>query len=224
MIVNGDTADAVARSDGTRILTGTSGRVGAGGGFSPGGRDAIYVFRLPESGLGSARPVLRASVQFAVVSDQKDGEYNIDLYGLGARTASTVLSSDYFAGPLDLSDATLLQKGIIPGAHPDRGVESVATSAVADTALTNYLNDQYVAGHAGHYVFLRLNPDVIPISEETGVDVAFAESASNKPQLTLEFVPEPEMVWVWPLAAWALGLRRHCRSNVKRARVVRQTI
>ena len=198
IIVAGDSADSVIRKDGSRLI-GPTGRLGAGTTIfaaQQGGRDAVYVFKLPTPNPGEQFVVGGARFQFTIVADKPDGSYNIDLYGLGARTAPDVLAGDYYAGALDSTDATLIQNDLIPSAHPDHGVEAVTTSASANLELVNYLNAQYGASVAGvgRYAFLRLNPDLDPPNEDTGVDVAFAENSTGTPQLTISFVPEPGIV------------------------------
>jgi len=192
IIVIGDVADMTINKSGGRTNAPT-GPVGAAFStivFAQGGRDAVFVFQLPSPPPGM--PVIAgASFQFTIVSDLPDGAYNIDLYGLGARTDNTVLSTDYFAGALDATDATLIQDNVILAVHPDAGVENVLTSAAADSTLVAYLNTQYAARGPGNYVFLRLNPDISPPNEDTGVNVAFADNDTGKPQLTIDFIPEP---------------------------------
>jgi hypothetical protein len=212
--ISGDSADAVIKKDGTQ-LSGITGRLGAS--TSPftaqqGGRVAEYVFRLPVPGPGELAAITTATLQFTILSDQADGAYNIDLYGLGARTAPAVVGGDYYAGPSDLTDATLLQDNILVAAHPNQGVETVTSSSAASAALAAYLNAQYgVDGAgAGRYVFLRLSPDTVPPNEDTGMDVAFAENSMGKPQLTVEFVPEPTSVLWIGMAIWTC--RRRIRS------------
>jgi hypothetical protein len=205
VVVIGDLADQTIRNDGIRANTAT-GRLGAstsGGPAAQGGRSAVFVFRLPQPPAGQPAIVLAADLQFTVVTDLKSGDYNIDLYGLGARSTSAVLSTDYFAGDRDASDATLIRDNILAKPPPDRGtgIISSATTAMAAAAaatdgvdpLVDYLNTQYRAdgSGAGLYVFLRLNPDIVLPIENSGVDVAFADNTTGKPQLTISYVPEP---------------------------------
>jgi hypothetical protein len=214
IVVIGDVADMTIIKSGTRINAMT-GRVGAETSpitLAQGSRVAVYVFQLPSPPPGM--PIIDdASFQFTIVSDLPDGAYNIDLYGLGARTLNTVLSSDNFFGALDTSDATLIQDDIIPSVHPDLGVENVTTSAAANSTLVDYLNAQYTIGGPGNYVFLRLNPDTSPPNEDTGVNVAFADNDTGKPQLTINFVvPEPRVAAAGLTIAALCVARRRVRE------------
>jgi hypothetical protein len=77
------------------------------------------------------------------------------------------------------------------------------------------LNDQYGpdGSGAGKWVFLRLNPDMamVPV-ENSGVDVAFAENATGKPTLTVDFVPEPAVAPVFACLALVAATRRRRRA------------
>jgi hypothetical protein len=210
IIVPGDLSDAVLRKDGSRLMGTATGRVGAGTSFfaaQQGGRDAVYVFRLPSPTVGDEPIVARASFGFTIVSDQPDGDFNIDLYGLGARAEPTVLARDYYSGASDSSDATLIEKAIVSSIHPDRGIEAVTTDPQNETRLVDYLNAQYRSAGAGQYVFLRLCPDREPINQDSGVDVAFAERGDGAPQLTIAF-PEPCGTWAVLVFCGLLRRRR----------------
>jgi hypothetical protein len=213
IVVIGDVADMTINKSGSRSNP-LTGRVGAETSpivFAQGSRVAVYVFQLPSPPPGM--PIINdASFQFTIVSDLPDGAYNIDLYGLGARTVSTVLSTDNFFGALDTTDATLIQDNIVPSVHPDLGVENVTTSAAANSALVNYLNAQYTIAGPGNYIFLRLNPDTSPPNEDTGVNVAFADNDTGKPQLTINFVPEPGTVAPGAIIATVSCARRRARK------------
>ncbi len=84
--------------------------------------------------------------------------------------------------------------------------------------LVDYLNAQYgpSGAGAGSYVFIRLNPDVEPPIEDSGVDVAFADNATGKPQLTITFVPEPGTATLLCLVVGNFALGRHVRRGMPR--------
>ncbi|HEY7115526.1 MAG TPA: hypothetical protein VH475_03010, partial [Tepidisphaeraceae bacterium] len=191
-IVLADPADAGLRHDGTISNGLLTGRVGAST-TSPGegGRAVVYVFQLPTPPLGLS-PVTDASLSFVVSLDRQHPAYNIDLYALPARSDPAVQSTDAFFGPLDPA-ATLIEDNILPADTVQPPVSLITTDPAANTSLVTWLNSQYgVDGSgAGKYVFLRLNPDIDPPVENSGVDVVMAENAANVAAMTINFVPEP---------------------------------
>ncbi len=209
VVVSGDVADQTTRKDGGRVnfLTGRVGASKSGAPSAQGSRAAVFVFRLPTPGLGELPIVQSADFQFTIVTDLKSGDYNIDLYG---------------------SDAWLVRDNILGKPAPDRGIGLItsATSAMTPTApspdgvdpLVDYLNAQYgpSGAGAGSYVFIRLNPDVEPPIEDSGVDVAFADNATGKPQLTITFVPEPGTATLLCLVVGNFALGRHVRRGMPR--------
>jgi hypothetical protein len=221
VIVAGDSANRVIKHDGSMVDSAT-GRVGAAKGTpGAGSRAAVFVFRLPTPLPGELPSVVSAHFQFTVVTDLADGPYDIDLYGLGARTAPDVLKSDNFFSASDTTDATLIQASILPSANTQTG--AVDTSPAADDVLRAYLNTQYANG-ADRYVFLRLNPNQDPPTTlNTGVDVAMASAASGWPTLSLTFasgtaVPEPGIGILAAVFGCALcGGCRHSRKGNRRA-------
>jgi prepilin-type N-terminal cleavage/methylation domain-containing protein/prepilin-type processing-associated H-X9-DG protein len=237
VVVSGDVADQTTRKDGGRVnsLTGRVGASKSGAPSAQGSRAAVFVFRLPMPGPGDLPIVQSANFEFTIVTDLKSGDYNIDLYGLGARASSTVLSGDHYAGPRDDTDASLIRDDILGKPTPDRGIGLVASETSAPAAiaaspdgmdpLVDYLNAQYgpTGAGAGSYVFIRLNPDVEPPIEDSGVDVAFADNATGKPQLTITFVPEPGTPVLLCLALGNIALGRRLRTGRRPPRAARAT-
>lgn len=121
--------------------------------------NAVFVFPLPSLG-AVANPFLTAD--FTVYSS---GGENIfasspsDIYGLGARTASTVVGGDYYFGTADATDATVIQQGFRQvGATSATSGDAFTTSTTGSVNLRSYLNAQYATGaNAGKFVFLRIN-------------------------------------------------------------------
>lgn len=134
------------------------------------GRAFVFVFELPRLGAVAA---LLQNTEFRFVLSENGMEsvpltvngndvfsfgttptFYIDLYGLGVRTASTVLTGDaYFSAAHD-PDATLRMADFPTPATP------VGTTMFSAANLDAYLNAQYAGGtNAGSFVFLRLNPD-----------------------------------------------------------------
>ena len=118
-------------------------------------RCTVYVFQLPNLGM-VANPYTEASFSFNYVEKTGTLRGN-DLYGLGRRTAPTVLTTDFYSqsSTADSTDATRLQETILSNSTP---IGPVSTSAGGNANLVNYLNAQYAGGAgAGQYVFLRIN-------------------------------------------------------------------
>lgn len=218
-LITGDTADQLIRKDNSLFNVAT-GRVGAStSGFAgAGARSAEYVFQLPTPPANQQPIVSDAKLQFTITGDQPDGTYNIDLYGLPARPASTVFMTDNYTDPTSIPTATLIESAIVPAAHPAGTLpELVSTNLTGSQALVNYLNLQYGpdGSGAGKWIFLRLNPDTAAVTvENSGVDVAFADNATGKPTLTVDFVPEPTAVPI--LVGLALGAATRRRRRFSR--------
>ena len=120
--------------------------------------------------------------------------YNIDLYGLGTRSASTVQLEDYYVGALDSTDATLIQDNFTPNGASGTAGTLQATNTAASAALLAYVQAQYTDGGAGQYVFLRLSPDFTGTSSNsTGFNYYMAEQTGTNldPLLKLNVTPEP---------------------------------
>lgn len=197
VIVLSDPADSVFRSDGRRGDVAAA-RVGASTGApGAGARVDVLVFQLPAPGPGESAVVAAASFTFTILTNYGGNAYNIDLYGLPARASKTMVNSDpnFYVGASDPSaGAWKLADNILTASNTLVG--TVQTDTSTSSLLTDYLNAQYGAdgSGAGKYVFIRLNPDSSPPSENSGVDIAQSEFGSSLPQLTITFVPEPALV------------------------------
>jgi hypothetical protein len=223
IVVAGDGADVVIENGGS-MVDATVFRVGASPlPPGPGARTAVFVFQLPDPPK-PGQVVSSAAFEFTVVGLKAGATYNLDLYGLPARDAPDVVDTDNFFGARDAT-ATLIQDNLVTAALVPMG--TVDTSPAAAPALVAYLNAQYASAGAGAYVFLRLNPDASPpLTEDTGVQVAFADNDTGQPQLTLDFATAPEpsglaLASASALAALARRRRRRQRANGGVARVAR---
>jgi hypothetical protein len=153
IVIYGDVADSEVNSTGIFSYDPGSlqGEAGVNGGYD---YSDVFVFQLPVLAPGQ----LITAADFSFYDNASSSKYNVDLYGLSYRSASTVLPSDWYSGPGD-SQNTLLQAGIIPASYNFSG--RITSSTGADAVLLAYLNAQYVAGAAGgNYVFLRLSSSV----------------------------------------------------------------
>lgn len=185
--VTGITADAQVSATGANtasnpMLAGFSGSTG----MCP-----VFVFQLPS--LPAGHKIGTASVSVFYYGKDGSPSFNADLYGLPCRTASTVLSSDFYAGPSD-PNATLIQDNFATPSSGSTGV-TTGTNAAGDLALANYLNIQYQAGGTGKFVFLRLSPDAVLTNNFTRYKYNSAEaSAFYQPKLTFTTTPS-EYTW-----------------------------
>jgi hypothetical protein len=150
---------------------------------------------------------------------------NADLYGLGVRSAATVLTTDYYTGSTpDLTDATLIQSSFLTPASPLRTDPNtgpfINTSTNGDISLVSYLNTAYAGGtNAGKFVFLRVS---YAVDQPTPNGNNFyslltddAGGSNEKPLLTfttsLVSVPEPS-TWVFLISGTGL-LMAYRRRN-----------
>lgn len=162
----------------------------AGSGSLGKDRCAVIPFQLPDLG-AVTNPFLTVSftVNYASVTNNPSG--NVLLYGLGARSAATVLTTDYWAATSDVdpTDATLMQTNLIVNGSRDYGLKT--TDATGSAALLAWLNAQYAGGAgSGKYVFLRLSADVAQTAGSTRYNITSTDgavAASNStisPQIT----------------------------------------
>jgi hypothetical protein len=222
----GNVADAVARdtskpADGVgnqaADLTKAALRVGSFGGPTETNnfRDApVFVFELPTLGAGE----LLSSVNFRVYLGNKQdigvGSYDVDLWALRVSGGSTVLASDYGAGPSPAGPAgqSLLQSNfLVTGSPAGRYYE---TDESARSTLTSFINSNYI--NEG-FVFIRLNVDSsIDFGANAsggtlaqGYDLISANNAVNRPELVVAVIPEPSTaVLALGAVACAVMLRR----------------
>jgi hypothetical protein len=215
VVVIGDIADASIRSSGTTSNGINAKRVGAST-SSPGAgsRAGVFVFQLPTPGPGELPIVNSADFALNVQTNYANTLYDLDLYGLTARAANTVLTEDNYFGSSSGKHATdaVLQAGFVPAGNTITGY--MHPSADADSALANYLTNQYGAdgSGAGKWVFLRLNAAIVPASENTGIDVSMGEDTAAPPLLSITLVPEPaaiSLLGMLSLAACVSRRRRH---------------
>ena len=151
--IYGDVADSEVNRTGIFSYDPGSngGMAGVNGGYD---YSDVFVFQLPVLLPGQ----LITAADFSFYDNASSSKYNVDLYGLAYRNASTVLPSDWYSGPSDPNN-TLIQAGIVPPSYSFSG--RITTSSAADALLATFLNAQYAAGAVGgNYVFLRLSNSV----------------------------------------------------------------
>ncbi len=213
--IYGEASDTDVRSDGTvSAVNGTSLIPGASG--SPAlDRSAVYVFLLPNLG-AVANPFTSASFRFNL-SGITGTPSNVDLYGLGRRTTSTVLASDYYGetSTADSSDAAFLQDNILISSTTT-GV--VSTSSGGSTALKNYLNTQYASGAgAGKYVFLRLSTNSAASSIArytlTSADSGAVGPPDTRPQIIYNLPTGYTRPFIWVRDVEKAGIQSKITNN-----------
>ncbi|MEO9475948.1 MAG: hypothetical protein ABJG41_10450 [Cyclobacteriaceae bacterium] len=126
---------------------------------------AIIPFELPDIPEGNV--ITDVELTLHVSFGRQWANCNVDLYGLGYQSTSTISSADHFAG--DFGDGT--GNGSDTGIQDDFFTKNVAlgeldnardetTDATGNANLLAYINAQYGAGAmAGDFVFLRLSVD-----------------------------------------------------------------
>jgi hypothetical protein len=217
--INGNIADREVNEDaGLGGLNGTSARIGRSGtgNTSTNGRAGVYVFLLPTLAAGEVFDAATLKLTLQGNAADGNGNFKVDLYGLGRRASADVLGTDYYEGALDTTDATLIADDFITT------TTAAGTLSNSSAALVNYLNAQYGPTGAGQYVFFRLNVDTPTdiLSEpppgsgsRAGYQVATADNstAASRPLLTVSSVPEPASLGLLAAAAVATVGRRRRR-------------
>jgi hypothetical protein len=223
-----DPADVTFLPSNTRLSTAVS-SVGARTSSEPGSRTVLYIFQLPQSDTGIAQ-VKSAKFSLTFVSPPSRSPtlgtpttYDIDLYGLPARSTTETQESDNYIGGHD--PATLLANGrssdvlitpnLFPRNTPLPPTGEFVTSYDSATSMVNYLNAQYGsdASGTGKYIFLRLNDDQLPPLEDTGGYVNMGKATTGRPYLSLTFVPEPSLAFAAVGLLTVITLRRRQRHR-----------
>ncbi len=211
----GVTSDTDIIENGTlSAVTGTSLQPG-GSGTPALDRAAVYVFQLPSLG-AVANPFTSVKFQF-YLSSKTGTAPNVDLYGLGRRTSSTVLASDYYGETTtaDPTDATFLQNNILISTT---AVGVVSTSSTGNTALINYLNTQYASGAgAGQYVFLRLSGETAATGSNryglTSADAGVSGVPDTRPQIVYNLPSGFTRPFIWVRDSEKAGILAKIAAN-----------
>jgi hypothetical protein len=174
------------------------------------GISPVFTFQLPT--LAAGETLIGAHLD-VTVSRAGTTAFNSDLYGLSARSTNSLQGADFYAGPLDATDATLLQEDEFTPSSSTTATRT-GTSALGDTALLAYLSEQYATQGPGSFVLLRYSPDFITAPTATssfGYTISSAETSAH-PVLTLTTTAQaPEPTTLSLLAGGALLILRRRR-------------
>lgn len=170
------------------------------------GAQYIIPFLLPTLGIGETIDTASFS---AVIGTGNATSPTISLSLLGIRSTAEVLTSDWLAA---VGSSTTIMGSFVPanGATPTGTVYT--TNAAANTTLTTWLNDNYVAGQ---YVFFNLRPSTFYTTVSRAQFATADNTTYNAPQLSLSVIPEPSTLSAFALGLGALVLlaRRRARQS-----------
>ncbi len=218
-VMNGLTSDAELRRTGSGDGGGSVHDTSAGSlniGRNNGSSTAnhpIFVFQLPDFG-AVVDPFTEATLSVSLVTSNSNwGGFNTDIWGLGARNNPTPLGSDAYVGTNDTTDATKIRDDF---KNFNTSSPSTGTFDTSNSALLNYLNDQYADGaNAGNYIFIRISPTGVGNSWK---DFRWASAengtAANRPVITYEAIPEPASLMLVASGGCLMLLRRRAKSTV----------
>jgi hypothetical protein len=222
----GDKGDGMVDVFGTPVnLSDPTIRPGTGGDISGGGiRGQVGIFFFALSTLSPGSSIVGTRLHIHYLGPETGGspipEFNIDAFGLGARSSPTMLSSDYYAGPAGSSSNTLIQAAVItPTTAPgDLGI--------ANANLLGFLTSLYHPDGTpvSAFAVFRFNPDKplpAPSPPIRGYLLATADNADPRllPELdlTVNGVPEPSsLTLLGGFAVVAAGYYRWRRRHAGR--------
>lgn len=152
---------------------------------------AIIPFQIPTLESGMKAISAKFSVNVELNNAWKNVRY--DLYALPARTAATILNSDYYmSGTTDATvGVSLIQSGFVVNNMVQVGpVGTFQTDATAATNLATYINNLISNAPAGSkYFFLRVNPNRSDLDNWIRLNFSSAESPTA-PTIEITFGPK----------------------------------
>lgn len=199
-------------------------RVGVGGN-NVRGLAVIFFFALPTVPSPASIVGAQLDIAYLGISQGSPGvfvppEFNVDLFGIGARSSPTILGSDYHDGSASLStDMLIAERFVTPSTLP-------GTLQAADSSLLDFITSLYQPDGTptAAYVVFRANPDVDlpPFSGRLrGYELASANNASEafvpRLSLTVASVPEPGTLTLIVVGAVVLTGCGWCRGPRRRA-------
>jgi len=223
VVANG--SDIQLASDGTTGGIGQSEiRVGYGSTL-----ETVYVGAFALPALPEGDTVHTANLRIAIIGGNDWTtlyQKGIDLYGVRLSSSPTVLASDFYAGPYgdDPNGTPIMEHLVYQPNSVNAGFDSTLlghheTDDDADANLAGWLQTLYEDPSydpAGtNYAILRINSQGNISTAYRYFSVGSADNAteSNRPLLTIESIPEPDVAALLfaGAAAMALRHRRSCR-------------
>ncbi len=159
--------------------------------------DGIIVlpFQIPE--IPAGKKLKSVSFSSYVEKGTAWGVMDIDLYVLDTRDNGVVQDEDFFVGAASAAPANdfLVQAPYIHKGHnvpEDVAARTVTTEAASNALLTSYFQDEYTAGNALKYTFLRMNFRTAELATYLRLQISSADhaTASQHPKLTFVFEDE----------------------------------
>jgi hypothetical protein len=208
LIVVGDAADGLVDVNGvgdTEPIPAI--RPGTGGNNSR-GQAAIFFFELPSFASRDAIAGVDLEVHYLGI-DGSVPNFNLDLYGIGARAVAQIQASDYYDGSGFDATSTLIQDDIV---IPSTAVGPLELNVEGRESLFDFVTSLYSADGSpiDRFAVFRLNPDIdLPpgSSPIRGYLVAAAEHAEDlRPRMEISAVPEPGTLTTWLVLCAVAGL------------------
>ena len=211
-VITGNTADNELQAAGGGTPgadpTATAIRIGASAGA---GRDAIFIFQLPDLGLVS-NPFATANLSLTFINKTNSTAYNVDLWGLDGSTSSTttIPVNSFFNGSSSDPNYFLIQDDFLVT------VTNNTTYTTSGPNLAAFLNGEYAGGaNIGKYVFIRANPDTTPTGTN-GYNLATADSTTTafQPVINYTAIPEPGSTLLLALGFSAVWVTRRRKGLI----------
>lgn len=146
---------------------------------------AVLTFELPE--IDASQQIIEAQLIFTLEWNRAWQNVRYDLYSLGMRADSELLSTDYYAldAEQDADNTSRIEEGIVTNYSEGDGYTGEVTSSdEASLLLATVLNEQ-IARNAGNIAVLRVNANRDDIDNWVHLKISVPETATIRPRLVL---------------------------------------